>query len=62
MIGGLQRTQEMDPAFRDWLATRDLKPSSVSNRIADARRVEEHYGDLDDLRPGSTGWHAQRAS
>ena len=39
----------MNPAFRDWLATRDLKPSTVSNRISDVRRVEEHYGDLDEL-------------
>ena len=39
----------MDPAFRDWLATRGNKPSSVSSRISNTRRVEEHYGDLDEL-------------
>ena len=39
----------MDPAYRDWLAARGLKPSSVSSHISYARRLEKHYGDLDEL-------------
>ena len=39
----------MNPSFREWLARRGLKPSSVSARISDVRRLEKHYGDLDVL-------------
>ena len=40
----------MNPAYGEWLTTtRDLKPTTVSTLITDARRVEKHYGDLDEL-------------
>lgn len=34
--------------FREWLAGEGLVPSSVSTRISDLRRVEKHFGDLDE--------------
>lgn len=34
-------------AFRAWLLAQGQAQSSVSTRVADARRVETHYGDLD---------------
>ncbi|MFZ2996981.1 AAA family ATPase [Sphingobium sp.] len=38
-----------DDAFRDWLIGQGQAASSVSTRVSDARRVENHYGDLDEL-------------
>lgn len=34
---------------RESLASRGLKPTSVSTQISDVRRLEKHYGDLDEL-------------
>ena len=42
----------MKSTYRDWLAERGLKQSSVSTYISDAKRVEDHYGDLDELYDG----------
>ena len=36
-------------SFRSWLQPRGLAPSTVSTYISDAKRVERHYGDLDEL-------------
>ncbi|CCC14657.1 unnamed protein product [Sordaria macrospora k-hell] len=35
-------------AFRAWLTAQGQAKSSVSTRVSDARRVESHYGDLDE--------------
>lgn len=35
--------------FKEWLEQRGLKKNAVSTYLADARRVERHYGDLDQL-------------
>jgi hypothetical protein len=34
--------------FRDWMQAQGNSPATVSTRISDARRVERHYGDLDE--------------
>jgi 5-methylcytosine-specific restriction enzyme B len=34
--------------FRTWMRAQNQAPNSVSTRLADARRVERHYGDLDE--------------
>ena len=39
----------MNPSIRDWLAGRGLQTSSVSTRISDLKRLEKHFGDLDEL-------------
>jgi hypothetical protein len=36
----------MDPAFGSWLGTR-YRPAVVASRLANCRRVEDYYGDLD---------------
>lgn len=36
-----------DQGFRKWLEGKGQAPNTVSTRIADAKRVERHYGDLD---------------
>ena len=36
-------------SYRSWLVQRGLVQSSVSTRISDTKRVERHYGDLDEL-------------
>ncbi|MFN3725234.1 MAG: AAA family ATPase [Allosphingosinicella sp.] len=33
--------------FRAWMQGKDQAPNTVSTRLADCRRVEKHYGDLD---------------
>lgn len=38
-----------EEGFRAWLATQGQALSSVSTRLSDARRVQAHYADLDDL-------------
>ena len=35
--------------YRAWLEQRDLSQAGVSNCISDTKRVEKHYGDLDEL-------------
>lgn len=35
--------------FKEWLEQRGLKKNAVSTYLTDARRVERHYGDLDQL-------------
>lgn len=35
--------------YRAWLKQRDLAQSSIGTYVSDARRVEKHYGDLDEL-------------
>ena len=35
--------------YRSWLQERGLAQSSADTYVSDARRVENHYGDLDDL-------------
>ena len=37
--------------YRAWLERREppLKPNTVRTLVTDARRVEKHYGDLDEL-------------
>ena len=42
----------MRPSFHDWLAGGDLKPTTVSTRISDLKRLENQYGDLDELYDG----------
>ena len=39
----------MNPSLHEWLASRGLQPNSVSTRITDLKRLEAHYGDLDEL-------------
>ena len=39
----------MDPGFCSWLEERGLKQSSVATHISYARRVENHYDDLEEL-------------
>lgn len=34
--------------FRAWMQAQGQAPNTVSTRLADARRVERHYGDLDE--------------
>ncbi|MDE0679608.1 MAG: endonuclease NucS [Gammaproteobacteria bacterium] len=36
-------------AYRAWLEARGLAQRSLGTRISDAKRVENHYGDLDEL-------------
>ena len=36
-------------SYRAWLEQRGLKKSSVDTYVTDAKRVEHHYGDLDEL-------------
>lgn len=38
----------LDDEFRGWLAQEGLVASSVSTRISDLRRLEKHYGNLDE--------------
>ena len=35
--------------YRAWLKQRNLAQSSIGTYVSDARRVEKHYGDLDEL-------------
>ena len=35
--------------FKEWLGKRGLKKSSIATHLTDAQRVENHYGDLDEL-------------
>ena len=35
--------------YRAWLESRGLAKSSIDTYVSDAKRVERHYGDLDDL-------------
>ena len=35
--------------FKEWLEQRGLKKNSVTNALSDAKRVEKHCGDLDQL-------------
>jgi len=35
--------------FKEWLEQRGLKKNAVNTYLTDARRVERHYGDLDQL-------------
>ena len=39
----------MNPSLHEWLASQGLQPNSVSTRISDLKRLEAHYGDLDEL-------------
>jgi 5-methylcytosine-specific restriction enzyme B len=36
-----------EDGFRSWMQAQGQAPNTVSTRLADARRVEKHYGDLD---------------
>jgi hypothetical protein len=40
------REHSMDPAFGSWLGRR-YRPAVVASRLANCRRVEDYYGDLD---------------
>ena len=38
----------MNPAFRHWLGHQQYDRKTIQNHIAQATRVEEYYGSLDD--------------
>lgn len=38
----------MRPDYRSWLVSRKYADSSIGSRLSDARRVETHYGSLDE--------------
>lgn len=35
--------------FRAWMEAQGNAPATISTRVSDARRIERHYGDLDEL-------------
>lgn len=37
-----------EAAFRAWMAKQGNSPGTISTRISDGRRIEAHYGDLDE--------------
>ena len=37
-----------EAAFRAWMAEQGNSPGTISTRISDGRRIEAHYGDLDE--------------
>lgn len=47
--------------FKAWISAQGQAPSSVSTRVSDARRVETHYGDLDEAF-GQDGFEAIMAT
>ncbi len=42
----------MKPSFNEWLAGREYDLLTVSSRKSDLKRLEKHYGDLDELYDG----------
>lgn len=45
-LGGISLVTE--DKFKEWMASEGLVASSISTRISDLRRVEKHFGDLDE--------------